>query len=681
MDFIKKLFSHPLKVESNINTYLKSDESSFEWPCYFTVKGTMHGFKDNANKALKKMSCGDCLKLELLEHPDTENHRIAVKTLAGLQIGWYPLSGTFVDDELEKQLVAGIPQTVVVEDYKTAASGSYNWCGVTLKLNIPYKKSEKLVYVAQTGYVYHRKANCTKSASFQVPYSFAINHGYSPCKKCVQENPVIEENGVLHNIPEQYVAFDTETTGLRYSDCIIEIGAVKVVQGKPVDYFSSFVYPTCEICEEAQRVNHITSDMLCNAPCADEVFPRFFDFIGDLPLIAHNAPFDFRFLQPQAETLGVSLDSMVYDSLALARSLLPELHSHKLSVLKETLHIKEENTHRALDDAIVLSKILTALTPVCEESEITLYSCSRYGNEPKRRTYKHFSKSVKVTKLTPTCAVDETHPLFGKSVVFTGELSLSRQEAAQLAVNAGARVRTSVSSKTDYLIVGVQDRSLVGDDGLSSKEEKAYQLIEEKNVRIHIINEQEFLKLIYSKEALNMEQLSMEPNSNEDVLKATQEIAIYNSLLTDIHSIVKQKNVRPEDVANRIGKSYCSIMFRKLLIFRIKVRNRQHYISVPSALKDVIGADYATKTAKSEPNFLRIEIDAENITAITPLVRDLVRAVIDRYPKEFDCCSRYLECSDAKYCIQPNPDIALGCGYKRILESGTIFYGKNRNVD
>lgn len=44
------------------------------------------------------------------------------------------------------------------------------------------------------------------------------------------------------------------------------------------------------------------------------------------------------------------------------------------------------------------------------------------------------------------------------------------------------------------------------------------------------------------------------------------------------------------------------------------------------------------------------------------------------------CCSRYLECSDAKQCVHPDPAFALGCGYRKILASGKIYYGENRNV-
>jgi len=57
-----------------------------------------------------------------------------------------------------------------------------------------------------------------------------------------------------------------------------------------------------------------------------------------------------------------------------------------------------------------------------------------------------------------------------------------------------------------------------------------------------------------------------------------------------------------------------------------------------------------------------------------------MECVIDAIPKQFDCCSRYEECSNAKRCIHPNPETALICGYRKIMKKGRIYYGKNKNI-
>jgi len=102
----------------------------------------------------------------------------------------------------------------------------------------------------------------------------------------------------------------------------------------------------------------------------------------------------------------------------------------------------------------------------------------------------------KVSDITPVAPVaDSSHALFGKNVVLTGDLeSLTRPAAMQKIVNVGGIVKSSVSAKTDYLVVGKQDLSVVGSDGLSSKERKAHELIE-SGKEIVILNEQEFLDL------------------------------------------------------------------------------------------------------------------------------------------------------------------------------------------
>ena len=62
-------------------------------------------------------------------------------------------------------------------------------------------------------------------------------------------------------------------------------------------------------------------------------------------------------------------------------------------------------------------------------------------------------------------------------------------------------------------------------------------------------------------------------------------------------------------------------------------------------------------------------------------IRRALQDAINRLPKSWDCCSRYMECSNAKRCVHPDPSLALECGYRKILASGKIYYGENRNVD
>ena len=120
-------------------------------------------------------------------------------------------------------------------------------------------------------------------------------------------------------------------------------------------------------------------------------------------------------------------------------------------------------------------------------------------------SFKH-QKQIPFSRIKPTEIkvtvenIDSNNPLYGKSVVFTGELSMDRSQAMQLAVNAGASVKTSVSRKTDYLIVGKQDLQLVGEDGMSTKEEKAHALNNAGSANVKIIDEATFLQLVEKEE-------------------------------------------------------------------------------------------------------------------------------------------------------------------------------------
>lgn len=126
---------------------------------------------------------------------------------------------------------------------------------------------------------------------------------------------------------------------------------------------------------------------------------------------------------------------------------------------------------------------------------------------------------------------------------------------------------------------------------------------------------------------------------------------------------------------------YTVVKFGNLTAFRIKIRGKQHYISIPLSLADLIPVDAPSKKPTKSEKYYRVSITNEHsLESYIPFLVNIVSETVNRYPKEWDCCSRYLECSDAKTCVHPDKAFALGCGYRRILSSGRIFYGKNRNI-
>lgn len=126
---------------------------------------------------------------------------------------------------------------------------------------------------------------------------------------------------------------------------------------------------------------------------------------------------------------------------------------------------------------------------------------------------------------------------------------------------------------------------------------------------------------------------------------------------------------------------YTVVKFNKLTAFRLRLRGKQHYISIPLTLLDLIPDDAPCKAPTKDEKYYKILItDDHPLHSYKDFLVKAVAETVNQYPKEWDCCSRYLACSDAKACVHPDKAFALSCGYRRILSSGRIFYGKNRNI-
>ncbi|MBB6630199.1 PolC-type DNA polymerase III [Clostridium algidicarnis] len=170
--------------------------------------------------------------------------------------------------------------------------------------------------------------------------------------------PIVEkEKG--QNFKDIFVVFDLETTGFSSkNDSIIEIGAVKIKEGKIIDRFSEFVNPKRIIPSKIVELTSITDDMVRDSDYIEDVLPRFMNFAGDAVLVAHNAPFDISFIRKNCGDMNIKLNNSVLDTIPLARFLYPELKRYKLNVVAKHLGISLDNHHRAIDDAKATADIL-----------------------------------------------------------------------------------------------------------------------------------------------------------------------------------------------------------------------------------------------------------------------------------------------------------------------------------
>jgi DNA polymerase III epsilon subunit family exonuclease len=160
-----------------------------------------------------------------------------------------------------------------------------------------------------------------------------------------------------------FIVLDLETTGLDSQlEGIIEMAAVRLDHGVETAHFHRLVNPGIEISPASQAIHGITEAMIADAPSVSSVLPEFLAFAGNYPLVAHNAPFDIGFLNRALGLAGREpLGNPVFDSLEIAKEVLPEQRSHKLEAVCKALGHEAQGFHRALDDARHLALVFPRL--------------------------------------------------------------------------------------------------------------------------------------------------------------------------------------------------------------------------------------------------------------------------------------------------------------------------------
>lgn len=183
-------------------------------------------------------------------------------------------------------------------------------------------------------------------------------------------------------LDDTYVVFDLETTGFSaIKDKIIEIGAVKVVNGEIVDSFSTFVNPKRPIPYEITKLTSITDEMVMEYADIETILPQFLEFVGDSVLVAHNAGFDVGFIEQNCRYQEIEPHFTYVDTVALARVLMPTLSKYKLNFVAKALHISLENHHRAVDDAGATAEIFVKFIEMLKERHIyTLKGINQFGD-------------------------------------------------------------------------------------------------------------------------------------------------------------------------------------------------------------------------------------------------------------------------------------------------------------
>lgn len=153
------------------------------------------------------------------------------------------------------------------------------------------------------------------------------------------------------------IVLDTETTGLDYTrEKIIEFAAVRLENGKIKDEFQTLINPHQHIRKSSMAIHGISEEMVQDAPTEEEVLPKILEFIGDYPIVAHNAIFDYSFLnEASLRVTGKGLQNTKVDTQHMFKEVFPDLESHGLEALTRKFNVEFTTHHRAMADTMGLA--------------------------------------------------------------------------------------------------------------------------------------------------------------------------------------------------------------------------------------------------------------------------------------------------------------------------------------
>lgn len=153
------------------------------------------------------------------------------------------------------------------------------------------------------------------------------------------------------------IVLDTETTGLDYTkEKLVEFAAVRLENGKIKDEFQTLINPQQHIRKSSIAIHGITQEMVADAPTESEAIPKILEFMGDYPMVAHNAIFDYSFINEATKRVtGHGINNERIDTQQMFKEVFPDLESHGLNALTEKFKVDLTNRHRAMGDTMGLA--------------------------------------------------------------------------------------------------------------------------------------------------------------------------------------------------------------------------------------------------------------------------------------------------------------------------------------
>lgn len=157
-----------------------------------------------------------------------------------------------------------------------------------------------------------------------------------------------------------------------------------------------------------------------------------------------------------------------------------------------------------------------------------------------------------------------------------------------------------------------------------------------------------------------------------------------NEFCNNVIEILKHSDADAEkSVSFKKYKSHTTILFgENIVCLKIVFGTKYSFFAVSPRFKNVLQENGVLYSVEMSTKWLRVEINKPtDIFTYKQLVIDLYNYCMELNSSDsFDCCSRYMQCSDALKCVNPHPEVYKYCKYKNKLKNGIVYYGKNRNI-
>jgi len=402
-------------------------------------------------------------------------------------------------------------------------------------------------------------------------YELAKSEGLKPifgCELYIANDPKkIMMNEIEGSIESAtYVVLDLETTGLNPRlDEIMEIGAVKIVEGRIADEFHTLVKPIT-LKEKSLQITGITEEMLKDAPEIGEVIDRLWEFLKDAVLVAHNADFDISFLKHTFARFGREFNPPYVDTLRLSQALLRnQMKAFSLDKLVEHFKLGKFQHHRALDDARVTARVFLELVELLKKKSITTFDRINKLVEhinPLSKHPQHLTVLVQnrtgLKNLYKLISKSHTETFFAVPQVLRSDLEKHREglllgtgcansEVFEIALEGDKDALNEILKFYDYVEIMPLD-TITSEEFTKEEAKKAYRLLyevaKELNIPVVLVSNAHFL----DPEDIKARKVLLAPQSNIEDADANYYLRTTDEMLQAAIEIFEDEKIAKEVV-------------------------------------------------------------------------------------------------------------------------------------